>query len=279
MDALREIDISDFAGVSWSNQPGPAPQVQWIEVALLRIDDRYQRPISQRGKMQVRRIAERFRWSRFAPIIAAPIEGGLFAVIDGQHRCHAAKLRGIKTVPCMVVIVDTAEQAEAFAEINTQQLAVTGALLHKSRVVAGEAKAVELQAICDKAGCRIVTPRAQSELKRGDTFAAATLYKMMEGFSDGTLQRALEAIIQVGDGNVGLVRANVVSAYCALFESRQDLRDHPGLIDALDDFDLQEAFVRMQRSPLNRGQHRWRLLADAVEAFLDQRLRLPKAAA
>ncbi|WP_100962600.1 DUF6551 family protein [Bosea sp. FBZP-16] len=279
MEALREIDVSDFAGVSWAGQPGPAPQVQWIEVASLRIDDRYQRPISQRGKMQVRRIAERFRWSRFAPLIVAPIEGGLYAVIDGQHRGHAARLRGIKSVPCMVVIVDTAEQAEAFAEINTQQLAVTGAVLHKSRVVAGEHKAVQLQAVCDEAGCRIVTPRAQSELKRGDTFAAATLYKMMESYSEGTLQRALEAIIQVGDGNVGLVRANVVSAYCGLFEGRQDLRDHPGLIDALDDFDLQEAFVSMQRSQLNRGQHRWRLLADEVEAFLGRKLRLPRAAA
>jgi hypothetical protein len=277
MDTLREIAIADFAGVTFSTAPGPVPQVQWIEVALLRIDDRYQRPIGQRGKTQIRRIAERFRWSRFAPLIVAPLEGGLYAVIDGQHRGHAAKLRGIKSVPCMVVIVDTAEQAEAFAEINTQQLAVTGAALHKSRVIAGDHKAVQLQAICDKASVRIVSPRAQKDLKRGDTFAAATLYKAMESFSDETLQRALEAIVKVGDGNIGLVRANIVSAYCSLFEARADLRDHAKLLDALDEFDLHGAFARMQRTAMTRGSLRWKVLADEVERFLGQRL--PRLAA
>ena len=38
----------------------------------------------------LRRIAEQFDWRLFAPVIVAPIEGGLFAVIDGQHRTHAA---------------------------------------------------------------------------------------------------------------------------------------------------------------------------------------------
>lgn len=272
METLREIDIAGYAGVTFATQPGPAPQTQWIEIAQLRVDDRYQRPIGQRGKIQVRRIAEHFRWSRFAPIIVAPIEGGLYAVIDGQHRCHAARLRGIKQVPCMVVIVDEAEQAEAFVEINTRQLAVNGAVLHKSRVISGEDKAVKLQALCEVAGVAIVTPRAQAELKRGDTFAAATLYKAHEAYGDLTLRRALEAIVKVGDGNIGLVRANIIQAYCALFEARPDLRDHPGLLDALDEFDLQDAFRRMATAKLERGALRWRLLSDEAEAFLNRRL-------
>lgn len=277
METLREIDIADYAGVTFATQPGPAPQTQWLAIAELRIDDRYQRPIGQRGKTQVRRIAERFRWSRFAPIIVAPIEGGLFAVIDGQHRCHAAKLRGIKSVPCMIVTVDTAEQAEAFVEINTRQIAVLGAVLHKSRVISGEPKAVALQAICERAGVSIITPRAQAELKRGDTFAAATLYKAHDSYGDETLTRALEAIVKAGEGNIGLVRANIIQAYCALFDARPDLRDHPDMLDALDEFDLHAAFQRMSAAVLERGALRWRLLANEAEAFLN--LRLAKAAA
>jgi hypothetical protein len=76
METLRPIDIADYAGVAFVTAVGPAPQVSWIAVDDLRIDDSYQRPIGQRGKLQVRRIAERFRWSRFAPIIVAPVEGG-----------------------------------------------------------------------------------------------------------------------------------------------------------------------------------------------------------
>lgn len=279
METLRAIDVSDYAGISFITQPGAAAQLQWVEIACLRIDDRYQRPIGQRGKMQVRRIAERFRWSRFAPIVVAPIEGGLYAVIDGQHRAHAAKLRGVKSVPCMVVTVDTAEQAEAFVEINTRQLAVVGAVLHKSRVISGDAKAGEIQRICDAAGARIVTPRAQSELKRGDTFAAATLYKACEVYGADTLQRALEAIVGAGDGNIGMVRANIIAAYCAVFANSTTLRDHPSLLDVLDDFDLPAAFERMTRAKIERGANRWRLLADEVEAFLRRTLSIAPEAA
>lgn len=275
--SMREITIDDFAGITYATQPGPAPQTAWIEIKDLRIDDRYQRPVGQRGKMQIRRIAERFRWSRFAPIIVAPIEGGLYAVIDGQHRAHAARLRGVKSVPAMIVTVDTSEQAEAFVEINTRQLAVNGAVLHKSRVISGEPKAVALQAVCDAAGVRIVSPRAQKELRRGDTFAAATLYKMHEAYGDAVLRRALEAIVGVGDGNIGLVRTHVVQAYCALFEAAPALRDHPDLLDALDSFDLQSAFERMARATVEKGEMRWRLLSNDAERHL--RRSLPDARA
>ena len=50
MDHLRPIVIEDFAGVVYATQPGPAPQTQWLELDALRVDDRYQRPIGQRGK-------------------------------------------------------------------------------------------------------------------------------------------------------------------------------------------------------------------------------------
>lgn len=279
MDTLRSIDIADYAGVSFVTQPGPVPQVQWIAISDLRIDDRYQRPIGQRGKIQVRRIAERFKWSRFAPIIVAPIEGGLFAIIDGQHRSHAAKLRGVKSVPCMVVNADTAEQAEAFVDVNTQQLAVVGAVLHKSRVVSGDVKAVEIQRICDAAGARIVTPRKQAELKRGDTFAAATLYKACDLYGADTLTRALEAIVKVGEGNIGMVRANVITAYCVVLGNDTALRDHPELLDVLDEFDLTAAFNRMTAARLDGGSSRFRILASAFEAFLRHNLRQPAEAA
>ncbi|MBD3845972.1 ParB N-terminal domain-containing protein [Bosea sp. SSUT16] len=276
MDHLRPIVIEDFASVAYATQLGPAPQTQWIEIDALRIDDRYQRPIGQRGKIQIRRIAERFRWSRFAPVIVAPIEGGLYAVIDGQHRCHAARLRGIKSVPCMISMVDEVEQAEAFAEINTRQLAVTPAVLHKSRVAANDPKAIALELVLSPAGARVVTPRHQKELKRGDTFAVAILYKLQEAYGDETLKRACEAIVQVGDGNIGMVRAPVLQAYCAVFEATPALRDHPELLDSLDSFDLPAAYQAMAGAIVPKGELRWRRLATALERHL--RLTLKAAA-
>jgi hypothetical protein len=221
--------------------------------------------------MQIRRIAERFRWSRFAPIVVAPLEGGLYAVVDGQHRCHAARLRNIKSVPCIVSLIDTAEQAEAFAEINTRQLAVQPAVLHKSRVAAGDPDAVALENLITDAGVRVVTPRPQKDLKRGDTFAVATLYQARESYERKTLRQALRAIVGVGDGNIGLVRQGVILAYCAAFEDDKPRRDHPDLLDALDEFDLQAAFHRMQSGAV-AGKRRWLTLTEELARYLRRKL-------
>lgn len=278
MDALRPIEIDGFAGVVFTTQPGPPPQTQWLELSVLRMDDRYQRPLSQRGRQQIRRIAERFRWSRFAPVIVAPVEGGLYAIIDGQHRCHAAKLRNIKSVPCMVVLVDEAEQAEAFTEINTRQLAVRPAVLHKARVTAGDKAALRIQKICVQAGVSIADMKPASEMGRGETLAVNTIYKLADLYGDETLTAALEAIVKAGDGNIGMVRAGIITAYCAVFEATPALRDHPDQLDVLDEFDLPAAFARMQAAPVQKGALRWRVLATEIEAFLRRHLNLPVAA-
>lgn len=278
METLRPIDIEGFAGITFTTQPGPPPQTQWLGLDVLRMDDRYQRPLSQRGRQQIRRIAERFRWSRFAPVIVAPVEGGLYAIIDGQHRCHAARLRGIKSVPCMVVIVDEAEQAEAFTEINTRQLAVRPAVLHKARVTAGDKAALRIQKICGHAGVSIADMKAASEMGRGETLAVNTIYKLADLYGDETLTAALEAIVKAGDGNIGMVRASIITAYCAVFEDDPVLRDHPDQLDVLDEFDLPAAFARMQATPVQKGALRWRVLATEIETYLRRALKLPKVA-
>jgi hypothetical protein len=76
-----------------AGRPGPAPQLLWIEIKDLVIDPSYQRHIGKRGAANIRQIAENFDWSKFAPVIIAPIEGGQYAVVDGQHRTTAALLR------------------------------------------------------------------------------------------------------------------------------------------------------------------------------------------
>jgi hypothetical protein len=92
--------------------------MDWIEVKRLVTDKTYQREISRAGSINVERIAEYFEWAKFSPVIVAPVEGGMFSIIDGQHRAMAAMLRGIEKVPCEIVHIDRARQAEAFAAMN-----------------------------------------------------------------------------------------------------------------------------------------------------------------
>src|ERR1700722_8255050 len=97
---LRPISADKFSIPLSAFHPGPVPMLQWVEVGELVIDSSYQRAIGRRGTINIKGIAENFDWSKFAPVIVAPVEGGKFAVVDGQHRTTAAMLRGVESVPC-----------------------------------------------------------------------------------------------------------------------------------------------------------------------------------
>lgn len=147
----------------------PSPMLQWVEIALMVIDDQYQRPINYNGLRTIKAIAANFRWSCFTPVLLAPIEGGLFCVIDGQHRVHAALLCGIKAVPAMVVPIAVNEQAKAFIQVNTARTGVSPYAMFKAGLVAGEAWAVAADQAVSAAGCHLVrfTPSVKSR-KPGD---------------------------------------------------------------------------------------------------------------
>jgi hypothetical protein len=114
---VRAISVEGFEKPKGMS-PGPAPMLQWIRIAELVVDPTYQRPIIGKGRKNVDQIARSFSWSCFAPVVVSPVEGGKFAVIDGQHRTTAAALAGFETVPCQVVIAAQQEQAAAFKAIN-----------------------------------------------------------------------------------------------------------------------------------------------------------------
>ena len=94
---MRAISTEGFEPIR-DRADDPAPILQWIKISDLVVDPAYQRPIFGEGRRNVDRIARNFRWSYFAPVVISPIEGGSFAIIDGQHRTTAAALLGIESV-------------------------------------------------------------------------------------------------------------------------------------------------------------------------------------
>src|SRR6266550_4097499 len=87
---FRPLSTQRFSSPASQFSPGPAPFLEWIETSRLVVDVTYQREIGRRGAVNVNQIAENFDWSKFAPVIVAPVEGGHFAIVDGQHRTTAA---------------------------------------------------------------------------------------------------------------------------------------------------------------------------------------------
>lgn len=223
------------------------PKLFWIGIAQLRVDHRYQRQITGRtSEKNVLKIAIEFDWSKFAPVVVAEAgeDSGLFAIIDGQHRTTAAALRGIRDVPCLIHKADLAGQANAFAAINGTVTAISTMQLHAARVAAGDPDAVALNDACVEAGVRILrNPLSFRQMKPGYTVAAAKLGQQLARYGRNTLVAALSCITKTGDGNVGMVRAQLVEALCAVLDGEPDWQtDLPTLLDAMQTFDFVKAF-------------------------------------
>lgn len=155
MTDLRPIALGDRARTP--GRKAAKPLLTWLAVDRLRLDDSYQRSLGAGNWRSIETIAADFDWARFTPILAAPLDGGLYAIIDGQHRTHAAALRGFDEVPAMVVPMTHAEQARAFAWVNGQVTAITIFHVFKAALVAGEPWALDARAAVEAAGCRLMT--------------------------------------------------------------------------------------------------------------------------
>lgn len=227
-------------------RPGPAPQLLWIEVNQLVVDPVYQRDIGRRGATNVKLIAENFDWSKFAPVIVAPVEGGRFAIVDGQHRTTAAALRGQKTVPCQIVQADRAKQAEAFAAVNGNVTKTNAQQLFHARLAAGDDAASRLARVCEAGGVEITRRNfTVREAKVGQTQAVGALGRCLDRFGDATLITALQCITQTGDGNPGMLRATIVEALCEVLHSQSEWREAgETLLRAMDDFEFGDAWER-----------------------------------
>lgn len=223
------------------------PRLFWIAISHLRVDPRYQRKIIGRASVKsVVTIAEEFSWAKFAPVVVAELEDdeGIYAVIDGQHRTTAAALRGVRDVPCLILKAGLADQVNAFAAINGTVTAISTMQLYAARLAAGDADAIALNDVCAAAGvsiCRYPVPA--SMMKVGETLAAAKLAQQLARYGRDTLVKALSCITKTADGNVGMVRAPVVEALCAVLDGEPDwAADGAALIGAMQVFDFHQAY-------------------------------------
>lgn len=194
MSELRHIDLTGFQPITPADQP--APQLAWVPIANLVIDGRYQRPLNPGNIAAIKRIATEFRWSRFSPVLIAPVAGGKYAIIDGQHRAHAAAICGFDEIPAMIALVPASEQALAFIEINTRQIRVSAHSVYRAALTAGIDWAVAAQLAVAKAGCRLMTSNASTKSKRpGEVYAVTLIRQMIEAGQSQAVTAGLQALL------------------------------------------------------------------------------------
>lgn len=174
--SLRRVDIDEFGPVIAPVNDQPFG-LEMVAIADLRIDETYQRPIEKRGRANVRKIAEAFDWALFLPCLVSRRPCGTLALIDGQHRVHAAALRGVSHVPAMVVACDVRAEARAFAKVNGQVTNLTPLHIYRAALAAREPWARKAHELVEAAGCRLMTSNRSARAKKAGEVYAVTLVR------------------------------------------------------------------------------------------------------
>jgi hypothetical protein len=216
---------------------GAAPMLQWLKIADLVVDPSYQRPIVGTGRRNVERIARTFSWSCFAPVIVSPIEGGKFAIIDGQHRTTAAAILGFESVPCQTVIAAKEEQAAAFKAINGTTTPISKMALHAAALVANEPWAVQIANVCARAEVEILRyPVPADKQSPGQTLAVGAISGCIKQYGEKTVVAALKCITQTSNNQRGAMSARMIKALCAVVHEEKQRYD--SVLEACESIDL-----------------------------------------
>jgi hypothetical protein len=193
--SYRAIDIGQRAA-RHGHVCHSLPQLRWVAIADLVIDEDYQRPLTKQSWRQINQIAQKFDLAHFLPVLVAPSAlPGKFSIIDGQHRTHAAMLVGMAEVPAQIVDLDEVGQARAFSAVNGVVTAVTAGHVFRAGLRAGEPWALATEAAVTKAGVRLVDYRpSASQMKPGHVYCVGWVRDEVKAGRGALVTQMLDAL-------------------------------------------------------------------------------------
>ena len=168
-----------------------------VKVSDLTIDYTYQRqPIMKK----VNKIAKNFDSDILGVIICSMREDGSIAVIDGSHRVHALRMKGLNdsTVNALVYFsLSIQEEAKIFAMLNQEHTKPNTTDIFKAGIVSGDEETIAINKILNSLGLIIgVGPgdnkvRAISTIRRvyrnaGEKVLRDTLYTIKSAYGDSS---------------------------------------------------------------------------------------------
>ncbi len=218
MRPLERLEI-----VNRAKDAGRPPEMAWIEIAKLVIDDAYQRNIESRGRANILRIAAEFQWNKFSPVIVVQVSGGRYAIIDGQHRTTAALSLDYSKVPCYIVKTSPQEAAAIFAAVNGNVTGLNPPQIYRAALAAGEAWAVQINDVCAKAGTKACTSKKTSTTMGPlETIAIQALRNALRLYPPQVLEFALKGFGASIDGQKpGLLTSKRINFFVGLMARHQ----------------------------------------------------------
>lgn len=192
---LRPVAAISLAGVEPLTPASTGPIFEWVDPATLLVNEIYQRDLSDRSTKLIRRIVERWSWTKFKPPVCSLGDGGL-EIIDGQHTAIAAASHpGVSKIPVMIVETDdVAARALAFIGQNVDRLGITKMQLHRAAVSAGDEDAMTIEQVCTRAGARLLMAKPGT-WEVGDTVAVGAIGGLIDRRHAQGARRVLEVLV------------------------------------------------------------------------------------
>lgn len=233
---LEPIDTTGYSRAELTDQP--QPMLIWADLADLVIDRRYQRNITGAGRKAIQRIADGFDWRKYQPILVAPTEGGKMAVVDGQHRAHAAALCGIEKLPAMTVPMTPSQQAAGFAAINRDRIKMNPLSIYRAELAAGTDWAVGVKEAVEAAGCAMAlsTPSQKNKIE-GTVYSVSLIRRMIANGEGEAVTAGLRSIKNSNQGDeVQSYNGAILAVWlAAIAQNQRFLRlDLSSLFDEMD---------------------------------------------
>jgi ParB-like nuclease domain len=221
--------------------PGPKPDLKWLDVDKLYVDSRYQRNTKSRAsENNLAYLKESFSWAHCGSLIVCFVASEKkYAVIDGQHRLQAVKARGdIRELPCLVVKdLDFEKQAKSFVAINTKRVQLNTLAAFHGAVAAGDKKATILKEILDECDIEIpLTPVPKGETGPRQMQSPGTLAALVGRFSRKQICWALQIIPEAYGEKKGRMRAMLIKALVTFAKYSPDI-DHQRMVKVLSGLD------------------------------------------
>lgn len=268
---IHKVDIGDFEPVE-PFVSASLPGLRFVPIEQLIIDDRYQRSIEKRGKQNILKIAKNFDWCKFSPVVLSQREDGSYAIIDGQHRTHAAALCGISEVPAIITQMTIEQEASAFSWVNGSVTALTPNQIFKAALTALEPWAVMCDAAVSKADCRLMPYNKSANAKKpGEVYCVTLVRKFVDAGAAAQVTTVLKGIRSSemrndishynSFGLSALIPATI-SAGITRPEVIADFLNHHDLTKVL------KMVEKVQERPENKGRSRTSLFTASVKVLL-----------
>jgi hypothetical protein len=202
-----------------------------VKVSDLTIDYTYQRqPIMKK----VNKIAKNFDSDILGVIICSMREDGSIAVIDGSHRVHALRMKGLNdsTVNALVYFSLTIqEEAKIFAMLNQEHTKPNTTDIFKAGIVSGDEETIAINKILNSLGLIIGVGPGDNKVR-----AISTIRRVYRNAGEKVLRDTLYTIKSAYGDSSSTMRDVLISAVAIVYNRYGAKAEVPRMITTLQKF-------------------------------------------